>query len=302
MPFFSNLSFSINWQMPIYLLGFSGLIMIAIFLYWRAGRHELYDSEFLFDLGSFSIAGGLIFSRIFAFFTDISVFNFDLYRLISFFRFWGFSFLGFIFGLIFFGFLFLRKRKENVWHLLDISVPAIVFAQALYYFLNFAVFGRTNYFHLISVIIYVLFFIVLKRLSTKKRHIGFFASIYLITTGIIYVFALLEKGQLRVYDLESVLKLISPLGFIFFGAVSWYILSKRKIKNDIKNLFAAMLLGAFKFKKTVTSFDEAGNVSKNVILFPYFILQFILVSLRGLLREVNQTFREFLYILGLKKF
>lgn len=302
MPFFPNLNFSINWQMLIYLLGFSGLIMIAIFLYWRAGRHELYDSDFLFDLGSFSIAGGLIFSRIFAFFTDISVFNFDLYRLISFFRFWGFSFLGFIFGLIFFGFLFLRKRKENVWHLLDISVPAIVFAQALYYFLNFVVSKGSSFFDSISAIFYVLFFIILKRLSTKKRLIGFFASIFLIEKGAFYIVRLIAGGQFGTYDLETILKFSISFGFLLFGAVNWYLLSKRKIKNDIKNLFAAILLGVFKFKKTMTSLDEAGNVSKNLIFFPYFILQFILVSLRGLLREVNQTFREFLYILGLKKF
>lgn len=275
---------------------------MAIFLYWRAGRHELYDSGFLLDLGFFSIAGGLIFSRIFAFLTDFSTFNFDLYKLIFFLRYKGFSFLGFIFGLILFGFFFLRKRKENIWYVLDFSVPAIVFAQALYYFLNFAVSKGSSLFHSISAIFYVLFFIILKRLSTRKRHMGFFASIFLIITGVYYAVILIAGEQFKIYDLEITLKFLSSLVFILFGAVNWYLLSKRKIRSDIKNLFAGMLLGVFNFKKTITSFDEAGNFSKNIILSPYFILQFILVSLRRLIREVSRTFWEFLYILGLKKF
>lgn len=302
MPFIPNLSYSFNWQLLIYLLGFAGLLITAIFLYWRAGRHELYDSDLLFDLGLFSAAGGLIFSRIFAFFTNFDFFNFDFFRLISFYKYWGFSFLGFLFGLILFGFLFLRKRKENIWHILDFSVPAIVCAQALYYFLNFVVSNVNSPFYLTSAVFYILFFVVLKRLSARKRHMGFFASIFIVANGAFYIVRLIIGGQFGTYDLETNLKLLISFGFLLFGAVNWYLLSKRKIKNDIKNLFAAILLGAFKFKKTLTSLDEAGNVSKNVILFPYFILQFILVSLRGLLREVNQTFREFLYILGLKKF
>lgn len=275
---------------------------MAIFLYWRAGRHELYDSEFLLDLGFVSIAGGLIFSRIFAFLTDFSTFNFDLYKLIFFLRYRGFSFLGFIFGLIFFSFLFLRKEKESVWHILDFSVPAIVFAQALYHFLNFAVTKGTSYYYLISGIFYILFFIVLKRLSTRKRHIGFFASIYLITNGVFYTLRLITGEPFKIANLETSIRFLGSLAFILFGAVNWYLLSKRKIRDDIKNLFAAMLLGVFNFKKTVTSLDEAGNFSKNIILFPYFILQAILVSLKGFMREVNRSSREFLYILGLKKF
>lgn len=302
MPFFSNLNFSLNWLLPIYLLGFMGLIFIAIFLYWRAGRHELYDSDFLLDLGFFSIAGGLICSRIFAFLVDFSTFDIDLYRLISFFRFREFSFLGFLFGLILFVFLFLRKRKENVWDILDFSVPAIVFAQALYYFLNFIIGKGASLSYLIYAFFYILFFIILKRLSTRKRHIGFFASIFLITTGVVYTLTLTAGEQFKIDDWETILRFLGSFAFILFGAVNWYLLSKRKFRSDIKNLFAAMLLGVFKFKKTITSLDEAGNFSKNLILFPYFILQIILVSLKGLMREVNRSGREFLYILGLKKF
>lgn len=302
MPFIPNLNFFLNWQLPIYLLGFAGLIFVGVFLYWRAGRHELYDSSFLFDLGFFSSTGGIICSRVFAFLVDFNTFSFDLYKLIPFHRYGGFNFLGFIFGLVLFCFLFLRKRKENVWQILDVSVPAIVFAQVLYYLLNFIVSKGANSFFLIYALFYMFYFVVLKRLSTKKRHAGFFASIYLITIGVFYTLMLVAGKQFKINNLESILRLLVPSGFIVFGVLNWYVLSKRKLKNDFKDLSAAMLLGIFKLKKIVSTFEEAGNVSKNVIFLPYYILQIILVSLRGLIREMNRSYREFLYILGLKKF
>ena len=65
---------------PFYILALVVAVFMGAFLYWRAGRHELFESSFLLDLGFFSALGGLIFGRLFAFFVEYESFNFSIYN------------------------------------------------------------------------------------------------------------------------------------------------------------------------------------------------------------------------------
>lgn len=298
---------SLELTTPLHLLALSTAIFFSAFLYWRAGRHELYDSNFLLDLGFFSVFGGLIFGRLFAFIFDFESFNFSLYKLIFFHIFPGFNYWGFLTGILFFGFLMLRKKKEQVWSIFDFVVPAIVFSSLLLNLFNFLIsYLLKAHFSLVALggfVFNAFLFLTLKRLSTKKRYKGFFGGIYFLATGSFYaILALVEVSGKFDFRLPKLIEIFLPLTYAIFGGVLVYRFSKRNFSEDLKGFFAFILLNLFNFKRAVTSMDEAGRIAKSLIFLPYFIFSLVLVLLRMLTRELSRALWEFLYILGLKKY
>lgn len=298
---------SLELSGPFYVIALVLSVFLGVFLYWRAGRHELHDSGFLLDLGFFSAFGGLIFGRMFAFFVEFESFNFSLYKLIFFHRFPGFNFWGFLAGILIFGSIFLRRKKESLWNIFDFTAPAIVFSGLSIYFFNILIAGITakniNSVDVFACFFYLVLFLTIKRLSTKKRFKGYFSGIFFLAIGAFYAFLNLTEylSKLKLSS-NQFGELLLNISFALFGGFLLYRFSKRNLKNDLKGFFAFLLLNLFNFKRVISSTDEAGRIARFIIFLPYFIFRSILVLLRMLLREVSRTFWEFLYILGLRKY
>lgn len=292
---------------PLEFLVLALSIFLGVFLYWRAGRHELHESHFLLDLGFFSVFGGLLMGRLFAFILEFESFNFSIYKLIFFHIFPGFNFWGFLTGLLVFGQIFLRRKKESVWSIFDFAAVAIVFSTLFFYLFDFITHfllkGQANLVVLGGFVFNTILFITLKRLSAIKRHQGFFSGMYFLATGLflgsVAVFEVLGDFDFKV---STIIKVGVPLVYAILGGIVSYKFSKRNLKNDLKGFFALLLLNLFNFKRAITSADEAGSIAKNVLFLPYFIFRLILVLLRMLANELSKTIWEFLYILGLKKY
>lgn len=299
--------FSENLAPGLYFIALFLAVFTGFFLYWRGGRHELYESNFLLDLALICTVGGLIFGRLLAYVFNFEYFNFSLFKLIFFHIFPGFSFWGFLIGVLIFGFLYLRRSKENFYNIFDLAAPALAFSGFCYYFFILLISdigGKSvNPRYLFIAIFYFGLFFIFKRLSTKKRHKGFFTGLYFLTIGTFYTFLNLADNWGK-FDLKFARseQLIMPILFTVFGGTIWYKFSKRTLNYDIKGFFAFMLLNLFKFRRAVMSSDEAGRIAKSVLFLPYFIFKSFLVLLRMFLKEVAAAFWEFLYILGLRKY
>lgn len=297
---------SLELSGPLYVLTLSLSVFMGAFLYWRAGRHELYESRFLLDLAFFSVLGGLVFGRLLAFFVEYESFNFSAYKLIFFHRYAGFNNWGFLAGILIFAFLFLKKRKESLWNIFDFTTQAIVFSSFLYYFFNFLISSfithKQSFPNIIATIFFFILFLTLKRLGVKKRRDGYFSRLYFVAIGVFYSTLFLFENWQAILRGEKIIFLVLPVSAAIFGATLRYFQSIRNLKNDLKGFLAFILLNLFKFKRVVVSADEAGRIAKSLLLLPYFIFKSILVLLRLLSKELARAFLEFLYILGLRKY
>jgi len=240
LPMFPS-GFSISSVSGPFLFIFTALAIISgVFLYWRAGRHELYESEFLFDTLIVSAIGALIIGRIFEFVINYSKFQWSLKRLVFFNAYVGLDFYGAFLGAILALFLFLRGTKVSFWSVFDLSAAPLVFAQMVVALGKFAVLRQILSLYYFGL--YFLFFWALKRMATKKRFTGFFACFYLVSVGLVDIglFALRESYT-KIFA-RYPYELIVAFGILFFGVVSWYILSIRSPKEDFKRFFALGLL------------------------------------------------------------
>lgn len=280
--------------------------LLAIFLFWRAGRHELYNSDFLFDLTLAGSLGGLIFGRVFSFFVDFSYFNFDPFKLIFFHRYPGFNFLGFVFGFMLFAYLYLKKTKEKYWMVADLLAAPFVFAFFSFFGLsiifNYLILNKLELLELVFTVYFLFVFITLKRLSAKKRQPGFFAGLFFVFLGSYYISKLALLGKELFFTPRSGIVFVLSLIFILCGFLVLHIGSKHKFSLYLKNIMAVFLLLALNFKRGITCVDEAGRIARNVILLPYFIFRSFLVLLVMLFKETSKAFGDFIYVLGFKKY
>ncbi|KKS04873.1 MAG: Prolipoprotein diacylglyceryl transferase [Candidatus Curtissbacteria bacterium GW2011_GWA2_41_24] len=104
---------------------------MGVFLYWRAGRHELFESNILFDLLTIAFVGGLIFGRIFDFLLSANIYQWSITRLIFFNIYGSFNWWGALFGAIVSGQIYLKSQKINFWQIFDLASAPIVFGVAL---------------------------------------------------------------------------------------------------------------------------------------------------------------------------
>ena len=89
-------------------------IFVGVFLYWRAGRHELFESNILFDLLTIAFVGGLIFGRIFDFLLSANIYQWSITRLIFFNIYGSFNWWGALFGAIVSGQIYLKSQKIKI--------------------------------------------------------------------------------------------------------------------------------------------------------------------------------------------
>src|SRR3990167_1041566 len=212
-------------------------VFVCIFLFWRAGRHELFESNMLFDLLIVVFAGGLIFGRIFDFLLFPNVYHFSITRLVFFNVYGSFNWWGGFFGAITSGQIYLKSQKINFWQIFDLASAPIVFGMALsslgFYIVSLS---SKNIFdlNLYKFLGYLIIFWLLKRLASQKRHHGFFACFFLISVSLFNILLLIFAGNLIKITQVFPYDLLMPGAFLVFGVVSWYLLANRRSWADLK--------------------------------------------------------------------
>src|SRR3989344_8770573 len=173
-------------------------VFVGIFLFWRAGRHELFESNLLFDLLIVAFAGGLIFGRIFDFLISPNVYHFLLTRLVFFNVYGSFNWWCVLFGAITSGQIYLKSQKINFWQIFDLASAPIVFGLA-FTSLGFYVVGLLlkSFFNLnlYKFLGYLVIFWLMKNLARQKRHHGFFACFLLVSISLLNVLFVVLKGN-----------------------------------------------------------------------------------------------------------
>jgi len=88
---------------------------------------------------------------------------------------------------------------------------------------------------------------------------------------------------------------------LIFGVVTYYLFSKRKIREDLKGIIALILLIIFRARNIITSQEEAGKFSKSILFLPYFLLRSLWSLINLIAREVKLGFLDFLGAFRIKK-
>ncbi|HSX18746.1 MAG TPA: prolipoprotein diacylglyceryl transferase family protein [Candidatus Saccharimonadales bacterium] len=272
-------------------------ILFFVFLFWRACRHELFDSEEAFDLILAGSSGAFVFARVFDFAFREGVKTFS--RFVFFNRYGGFDFWGALLGLFVGLVIFSKFKKVDVKFALDLFAAPIAFFQFLIS-LGSYISSRSNL-DLFSTVGFLVIFIILKRLATKVRHKGFFALFYLSSTSALELMLFKFKDNLH-YIGKIPYELASPGIFFVLAIVVWYVFAKRKLKADVRDLLGFLMLSVFRFFRMIRSADEAGRFSKSVILFPYYIARTIFFVFVTMGKEIKASLLELLYVFGLRRF
>ena len=269
-------------------------IFVGVFLYWRAGRHDLLTIAFV---------GGLIFGRIFDFLLSANIYQWSITRLIFFNIYGSFNWWGALFGAIVSGQIYLKSQKINFWQIFDLASAPIVFGVALCS-IGFYVGGllSKNIFSLslYKFLGYLVIFWFMKNLARQKRHHGFFACFLLVSVSLLNVLFVVLKGNPVITRL-FLYELAIPSVFLVFGIVSWYLLAKRRPWQDLKMFFALFLLGVLKLRRTFTSIMEADNVARSILLFPYYLANLILILVKLIGREIAFSFVDLVTVIRGKK-
>jgi len=286
-------------------------IFLSIFLFWRAGKHELVDSELIFDFVLVSAVGALLLGRIFDFLINSDLYLWQVKRLVFFNIYGGFDFYGAFLGAILAGIVFLRIKKINFWQIFDLGAAPLVFAQSLSALaifltsqtptieinlpwkfpinrLSLPILPLTFY----CFLAYLVIFWILIRLETKKRHIGFFACFYLVSVSFVNL-SLSLAGARRVPIGPGLWRFLIALGLVICGTIFWYILAKRKLIADLKSIFGLILLGIFRVIRMITSAEEAGRFSKTLLFSPFYLLRLLYFVVKLVCSQVVLGFVDF---------
>ena len=297
---------------PIFIIfGF----ILFLFLYWREAKHEFVDEGIVFDTLVICTISALVSARIFEFITRPELYkwqpaNFFFLNPVA-----GLNFLGALFGAIVAGTIYLRAKKYNFWQIFDLAAAPLALLLTVYnlglFFeeeINFEQIANRFPGPFFKSLLFFVFFWVLKRLEKQKRHVGFFASIFLVSFALVFLssFYLGKIGILTSAGQAAFLGTVSyhaifAVAFLLFGAVSWYILAKRESKQDLKGLLALFLLIIFRLKRSLTSISEANQIARAIVLLPYHLAVVIFKMLQVIAKEIIAGFVDFAHALGIKK-
>ncbi len=312
---FSTISFLSDWPGPVLLiLG----ILIGVFLFWRAGRHELLDTEEVLDTVVIFAIGAVLGGRVLDFLIRADFYQWSAKKLVFANVYRGFDFLGALLGMVILAFIYLRVKRANFLQIFDLVVAPLVFIQMIYYLtklistnliegsLTFRVFKFTLSVPLLTrylfyFVFYFVLFFVIKRLSVKKRYAGFFASFYLVFGVAVAIFDRLVTFRGVLPQGQQAWRAALEVAILVFGLILWYVLAKRDIRDDIKTVFAFFLLAVFRAKRVLTSIDEAGRIAKSLLFVPLFIVRSVYLLLRLLVFEVYLGFVELVNVFKVKK-
>jgi hypothetical protein len=281
--------------------------MFSIFLFWRASRYELVDSQDIFDVVLLFGLGALAFGRIGDFLVRYDFYKWSFVRLFFFNAFFGFDYYLAFLGGAFAVWFYLKNRKENFWFVADLAAAPIIFSISLYFAITYLFSSIVNKgFSLYSQSLFLTFcffavFWILKRLEKRKRHRGFFACFAMLGIAGCGLLGHFLFPEVKLVLAKAPYQLVMSLVILIFVVPVWYILAKRKAKEDVRTFFALGLLLLFKTKRVLFSVGEANNLARNIVLSPYLLVKgaCFLVKLVG--REVLGGFGDFIHALGIGK-
>jgi len=291
--------------------------LLFLFLFWRAAKHEFVDEAVVFDTIVICLLSALFFARIFEFATHSDVYKWSFSNFFFLNPVKGLSLWGAIFGSIVSGILYLKNKKYNFWQVFDLCAAPFFLFLAIYKLglflgskdvvLNLGFFKNLQNSFFQAILFFVLFW-VLKRLERKKRHAGFFASFFFVSFSAISLISLFLDKLAILAGVESsqIIGILSSQALfatvlLLFGGLSWYILARRKVKEDTKGLLALFLLILFRAKRILTSVSEADEIARSIVLLPYNFAIFALVFARAAGKEIISSFFDFMHTLGIKK-
>ena len=286
-----------DWQFPIAIF-FAGFL--ALFLYFRSGRRELFARETLFDFAFVAILGALVFGRLIDFLVRADFYGWSARKLVFFNAYSGFDMWGALGGGILAGALFLRRTNPGkFWIVFDLLAAPVSLAASLISLGLF--FSNQRPIYLASGLGYFIIFWLVKRLEKIKRHPGFFISFFVVYVSILNLVLYPAKGAGKLLFGLIAYNLLLPSFFLIVFAILWLFLSKRKVKNDFKWFFSHLLLFIFKLKGVLTSLSEANSLAKSIVFSPLSISKSIyyLVLLVG--REIYASIVDFARALGVTK-
>lgn len=252
-----------------------------------------------FDLVIFGFVGAFIFGRIFEFVLQSERFAWNLGRLVFFNVYPGFDFYGALFGGGLFTFFYLKRAKisfakKNLvfWQVWDLAAAPLVLAMGVW---ALGVLDKNGY--LATGIAYLAIFWILKRLARRKRHLGFFVCFYLVSISVldILLFYLAPFGGVTPNQA------FVPLVFLMFGIISWYTLARRSVREDVRAVFARILLVILATKRMAKDINEAGKWARAIMLLPYWFLRWLVSLVKLIFGEIVSSARELLYVFGLKR-
>ena len=298
-----------------FLLAFG--FMLFLFLFWRAAKHEFVDEEFIFDTLAICLVSALFFARVFEFATHPAIYKWSFSNFIFLKPISGLSLWGALFGTVLTGFFYLKNKKYSFWQIFDLAAAPLFLFLAIYNLglfltsqvisLNFRLFLNLQNSFINTILFFILFW-VLKRLEKQKRHVGFFVSFFIVFFSIVnltvvYLGRIGILGGVDSADLFAFIptQAVFSTTFLLFGSVSWYILAKRKVKEDTKGLLALFLLILFRAKRVLTSVREADQIARSIVLLPYNVAKFVLAIAHVLGKEIISSFSDLAHALGIKK-
>lgn len=278
-------------------------LLFGVFLFWRAGRRELVESQVLFDVVAMFVIGGLIFGRVVDFLVRWDFYEWSIRRFIFFNIFWGFDILGAALGGICFVWLYLRQKRGNFWEFFDMASSAISFSVFVYLFIKSWQLGpgvgRGFYLALLYSFSYLVLFWLIKRLEKQKKHRGFFVCLFLFFSSAINVAFLILREGLNISHNWWTLGFSSVV--LVVSALSWYLLSKRRMTRDLKSFFGFILLSTFKLKRVITNIREANSSARVIILSPFFLVKGLYYLVKYVGREIYLSFMDLVHAFGVGK-
>lgn len=282
-------------------------MIFGIFLFWRAGRRELVDSNLLFDTFFVGLIGFLLGGRIYDFIISLFANSFSLKRLIFFNIYGGFSFYGAVLGMTIAVFLLQRRQNIKYLSIFDLIAAPLAFGRSILllgYAIKIYIDGVRNsdfYLAIVHFFIYFICFWGLKRLEKKKRFAGFFISFYLMFTSVLGIAITLWKHETPIILKNVPVNMLILVIFLILGLVIFYIQgdTRRKINGNV--LLALILLGLFKIKRLLTSLPEADGMAKTIVLSPYRLVILLANFVKLTMREVLASLVDLVHAFGIKK-
>ncbi len=239
---------------------FLGLgFIFGVFLVWRLARAWDLNEEKILDLTLLTLLGGLIGARLYFVLTHFPFFADDIFKIILFTKYPGFSFWGaFLGGWLSLSF-FSQRKKMDFWQIADIAsvgfLGGLIIADLGCFlggcgagsvtksFLGMPVVGLIGKRWPIQLFEAFLFFLCLMNIWSKATRFHQKGHIVALTLGLIGLIKILIAPLRQNQNQDFVFSLT----LIILGITIYYKLSKKNILSDAKNFFQ-FIIGLFTTK------------------------------------------------------
>lgn len=238
---------------------FLGLsLLFGIFLIWRLARAWDLDEEKVLDLTILVLISGLIVSRLYFIFEHFSVFGFDPFKWIVFYKYPGFSFWGAFLGGWLGLFYFSPKKRFDFWLLSDIA--SIGFLGSLILsnigcflggcnigvvsnFLSVPMVGAVGKRFPVQILESILLSLIVWKMWSKVTH---FHKSGTISAACFFLFGLIRLVLAPLKANRG--DFIFSISLMILGLTIFYKVTNREIISDIRNFFLDS-----KFRKEITT-------------------------------------------------